>query len=98
MKSAITMCFFLLCSFGYAQDRKIDQLEVLYDQGYYPKVLRKASNLVAQPEYDYSGLPSFYKALALFRMSDNEVWFKRHNYAIDEAINAYRVFLDNEKI
>ena len=81
-----------------AQDKKIDQLEILYDQGYYAKVLRKASRLIANPEYDYSGLPSFYQAMALFRLSNDENWFKRHNYAIDEAINGYRVFMENDKI
>lgn len=98
MKSVVLICFVFTSYFGSAQDKKIDQLEVLYDQGYYPKVLRKASKLIARPEYDYSGLPSFYKSLALFRMSSDELWFKRHNYAIDEAIRAYINFKDNEKI
>ena len=90
---------FIFSSFlAVAQDKKIDQLEVLYDQGYYPKVLRKASKLIALPEYDYSGLPSFYKSMALFRMAGDPTWFKRHDYAIDEAIAAYDVFMSNDKI
>lgn len=90
---------FIFSSFlGISQDKKIDQLEILYDQGYYKKVLRKSSQLIANPEYDYSGLPSYYKALALFRLSNDEVWFKRHNYAISEAIVAYETFASSDKV
>ena len=90
---------FVFCSFlGMSQDRKIDQLEILYDQGYYTKVLRKSSKLIAMPAYDYSGLPSFYKSMALFRLSNDEVWFKRHDYAINEAVILYKDFMDNENI
>ncbi|MDG1914752.1 MAG: C40 family peptidase [Crocinitomix sp.] len=90
---------FVFCSFlGMSQDRKIDQLEILYDQGYYTKVLRKSSKLIAMPAYDYSGLPSFYKSMALFRLSNDEVWFKRHDYAINEAVISYKDFMDNENI
>jgi cell wall-associated NlpC family hydrolase len=80
---------------GMSQDKKIDQLEILYDQGYYNKVLRKSSRLIANPEFDYSALPSFYKSLALFRLSKDETWFKRHNYAISEAVLAYNVFMEH---
>ena len=90
---------FVFCSFlGMSQDRKIDQLEILYDQGYYTKVLRKSSKLIAMPAYDYSGLPSFYKSMALFRLSNDEVWFKCHDYAINEAVISYKDFMDNENI
>lgn len=90
---------FVFCSFlGMSQDRKIDQLEILYDQGYYTKVLRKSSKLIAMPAYDYSGLPSFYKSMALFRLSNDEVWFKRHDYAINEAVISYKDFMDHENI
>lgn len=90
---------FLFTTFqGLTQDRQIDQLEVLYDQGYYLKVLRKSTKLIADPAYDYSGMPSFYRSLALFRLAKDEVWFKRHNNAIEEAISSYRIFLENERI
>lgn len=83
---------------GHAQDREIDQLEVLYDQGYYSKVWHKSAKLMAMPEYDYSGLPSFYKALSLFRLSNDEAWFKRHNNAVDDAISSYKTFMESDQI
>lgn len=98
MKTLFFICFVFWGAVGMSQDRKIDDLEILYDQGYYSKVSRKASKLIANPEYDYSGLPSFYKSLALFRLSNDEVWFKRHDYAVDQAIEAYGVFMDNPRI
>ncbi len=80
-----------------SQDKKIDQLEVLYSQKYYIKVYRRANKLLANPEYDYSGLPSFYKSMAMFHMAENEVWLKRNPNAIKEAIELYDIFLENEQ-
>lgn len=98
MKKLLFICLTLLSISAYSQDKKIDQLEVLYDQGYYHKVLRKAERLLAKPEYDYSGLPAFYKALSLFRMANDERWLRRHKRAIDDAVQAYDVFMENERI
>ncbi|MFT4603062.1 MAG: cell wall-associated NlpC family hydrolase [Arenicella sp.] len=78
-----------------AQDRKIDQLEILYDQAYYAKVLRKSNKLLADPEFDYSGLPLYYKSLALFRLADDPRWFKRHKEAFTEAKASYAKFAEH---
>lgn len=80
---------------SFAQDKKIDQLEILYDQGYYRKVVRKSKRLLADPEYDYSGLPAYYKSLSLFRLADDPKWFKRHKNAVNEAIASYEKFVDH---
>lgn len=77
---------------AWSQDKKIDQLEILYDQGYYAKVLRKSNKMLAKPEFDYSGLPSYYKSLAIFRLANDEKWHKHHKGCIDEAIKAYENF------
>jgi len=84
-------------SFVFGQDKKIDRLEMLYDQGYYLKVLRKSEKLLADPLYDYSGLPSYYKAVALFRLASDSYWLKKNPSAIDDAITAYDNFLEHEK-
>ncbi|UKN01331.1 C40 family peptidase [Paracrocinitomix mangrovi] len=84
-----------LQQYALAQDKKIDQLEILYDQAYYRKVLRQSNKMLADPEFDYSGLPSYYKSLALFRLADEPKWFKRHEKAIPEAIEAYKVFAEH---
>lgn len=95
------LVFILLVLFTYsasAQDKKIDQLEMFYAQGYYTKVLRKANKLLADPTYDYSGLPSFYRSLALFRLSSDSFWYDRHPNALDDATAAYDQFLESENI
>jgi hypothetical protein len=79
----------------WSQDKKIDQLEILYDQGYYAKVLRKSRKLLADPEFDYSGLPAYYKALAIFRMAEDRKWRKRHKNALAEAVASYHDFSEH---
>ena len=96
MKWLVVICGFLLFpGILIAQDKKIDQLEVLYDQGHYRKVLRKSKRLLDKPEYDYSGLPAYYKALALFRMAEDHHWYKRHDDCMSEAISAYEKFVQH---
>lgn len=87
--------FVVLSQSAFAQDKKIDQLEILYDQGYYKKVWRKSNKLLANPNYDYSGLPSYYKSLALFRLSNNPKWRKRHKTAISDAVESYKKFSEH---
>ncbi len=81
-----------------SQDKKIDQLEVLYSQKFYSKVLKKANKLLAIPDYDYSGMPSFYKSLALFRLLEDEDWSNRHKNSLTEAIQVYDHFLSYAKV
>lgn len=81
----------------WGQEKQIDRLEMFYDQGYYGKVLRKSRKLQANPEYDYTSLPSFYESMSLFRLAVDPYWRKRHKTAIDDAIGAYNRFLQNDK-
>lgn len=80
---------------SFAQDKKIDKLEMFYAQGYYSKVLVKSEKLLADPLYDWSGLPFFYKSISMFRMMSDVHWFKKHPDAIDEAIKSYDDFLEH---
>ncbi|MBD3636960.1 MAG: C40 family peptidase [Crocinitomicaceae bacterium] len=96
MKWAIAIIGFIVLNQSVlAQDKKIDQLEILYDQGYYRKVLRKSRKLLAHPEYDYSGLPSYYQALALFRLYDDPKWRKHHKTALSDAVESYETFVEH---
>ncbi|WP_051568255.1 C40 family peptidase [Crocinitomix catalasitica] len=88
--------FITLTSFG--QDKKIDKLEMLYDQAHYTKVIRNSNRLLADPNYDYSGMPSYYKSLATFRLFEEDTHFKKHSADIFEAIELYQNFLENEKV
>lgn len=68
-----------------AQVLDFDMLEMRYDQGHYKSVLRKANRLIDNPEYDYSYLPKYYKALSSLQLAQNAVWLKRNKNALNDA-------------
>ncbi|MEI8117212.1 MAG: C40 family peptidase [Flavobacteriia bacterium] len=69
-----------------AQNPAIDHLEMLYDQGYYKLVYRKAARLLDKPEYDFSKLPGYYRAMATLQLAQDEHWYKRHSSNIEDAL------------
>lgn len=81
----------MLCSFQtvVAQIKEFDKLEMLYDQRHYKMVYRKANRLLDNPEFDFSQIPSLYKSMALFHLSQNEYWLKRKPDALREANNLF---------
>lgn len=68
-----------------AQVMEFDKLEMKYDQGHYRMVYRKANRILDNPYYDYSYLPSYYRAISMLQLAQNRTWFKRNSYAISEA-------------
>lgn len=50
---------------------------------------------MADPEFDYSALPVYYKSLSLFRLCDNPHYHKRHKNAISEAVESYDLFAEH---
>jgi hypothetical protein len=75
-----------LSSHVLAQNPAIDHLEMLYDQGYYSLVYRKAARLLDKPEYDFSKLPGYYRSISTLQLAQVEHWSKRHQSNIDEAL------------
>lgn len=80
----ISLTFILTTSLS-AQVMEFDKLEMKYDQGHYRMVYRKANHLLDNPYYDYSYLPSYYRAISMLQLAQNRTWFKRNSYAISEA-------------
>lgn len=79
---------FLFLSFNsISQIKKIDKLEMLFDQGHYKIVYRKSNMLIDNPEFDFSILPKYYKSMSMLELSLNSRWFKRNPKSIDEAIS-----------
>ena len=92
----LTVAAFLLFTFFSSftvtgQIKEFDNLEMLYAQGYYKMVYRKANRLLDKPDYDFSKIPMFYKSLSLFHLAENSRYFKRNSDAYDEA---RRLFLE----
>lgn len=75
----------LLSESALAQNPKFDKLELLFEQGHYKSVYRKANRLLDNPEYDFSQLPSYYKSLALLELSQNKYWLRNHDKSLTEA-------------
>lgn len=80
----------------WSQDKKIDKLEIFYDQGYYRKVLRKSERLLDKPDYDYSAVPKLYKALSLFQLLEDEHYQKKHPQAFQDARRNFEIFINQD--
>lgn len=78
------------------QDRKIDQLEILFDQGHYRRTLRKADRLLDKPDYDYSSVPKLFKSLSLFKLTQDDYYRKRNPEAFDEAVRNFEIFIHQD--
>jgi peptidoglycan DL-endopeptidase CwlO len=85
MRRLLFIPFLLVSLVSAAQNKKLDQLEMLFDQGHYRKVYRKANVLMDKPEYDFSQLPAYYKGLSLLQLAQNEFWRKKNPNALDKA-------------
>lgn len=91
------VALFFLCMlpiFVQAQNKDFDNLEILYDQSHYKKVLRKATKLISKPGNEQAILPSYYRSMALLQLYRNDKWRKRNSKAIEEGV---RLFLETKK-
>lgn len=87
--------FTMMVSFeSQAQNPEFDMLEMRFDQGHYKQVYRKANRLLDNPEYDYSYLPKYYKAISAMQLSQNPRWRKRNKNAF---IGAREALLELQK-
>lgn len=85
MKRILFISFLFFSLISVAQNKKLDHLEMLFDQGHYRKVYRKANVLLDKPEYDFSLLPKYYKGLSLLQLAQNDYWRKRNPDALTKA-------------
>ena len=91
MKGLILFVFVTFCvSIGSAHIREFDKLEVLYAQNHYKMVYRKANTLLDIPDYDFSQIPKFYKAISLFQLCQNDRWLIRHPNALEDAAKLFK--------
>jgi peptidoglycan DL-endopeptidase CwlO len=76
---------FFISSQSFGQVKEFDKLEMLYDQANYKMVLRKSERLLDNPKYDYSLIPSLYKSMSLFQLSQDAYWFKKNSSSLETA-------------
>jgi cell wall-associated NlpC family hydrolase len=72
-----------------AQTPAFDRLELYYNQGHYKKVYKQSGKLLNKPEYDYSKIPTFYRALSTFQLSENKQWLKARPNSLEDAKKMY---------
>jgi len=82
--------FFLILAFttaksSLAQVPAFDKLEMLYDQQHYGIVYRRANRLLDKPEYDFSQIPKYYKAISALQLAQNPYWIVRNKNAVEES-------------
>jgi hypothetical protein len=90
MRSLLLMLGFAYLSMSmessaWSQTPEFDLLEMQYDQGHYRQVYRKAGRFMDNPEFDYSYLPRYYRAISALQLAQNDKWRKRNKNAIVDA-------------
>ena len=80
--------FLLISVQSIGQQKKLDKLEMYYDQGNYPIVYRKAKRYMSKPEFDNSPAPIFYKTLAEYKMAIKG----NGKFKVDDALKHYQEF------
>jgi cell wall-associated NlpC family hydrolase len=77
-----------LTTITYGQNKKLDKIEMLYDQGNYKKALTKSAHLKSLPEYKNHPVPVLFYALSEYQLS------KSHSrYSSANAVYDYEKFL-----
>ncbi|MCT4579834.1 MAG: C40 family peptidase [Flavobacteriales bacterium] len=85
---ALVILLSLICSnIIWGQDRTIDKIEMLYDQGNYSKVYRKTNKLQKDAKYQNSAPIKLFEALASYQLAQT-----KSKYSEKQAIEAYRIF------
>lgn len=88
-------CTFILQSF--AQDRKVEVLEVLYKQKNYRSIVRKTKKLINKKGYEDNELVHLFKAVALAQLSENPSYLKFHPDALKNSTDAYENYYELDK-
>lgn len=90
MKKLLLSLFVVFIStFVFSQDRSLNKVKLLYNQKNYRMSYWRADELLSNPEYDTSFIPSFYKSLSLFYLQDKFLFRKRD---LDPWIEASTIF------
>lgn len=98
MKQLLILILILCTSFvGKAQDKKVDYLALLYNQGHYRKVVRVGEKMIAKKGYEKTPSVYLYQAAALAKLSQNKNYIDIQPNALDNSINTYSVYYELDK-
>lgn len=96
-KYLFLLSLFIFSSFAFGQDKKIDQLELLYSQHHYQLVFNRANRLLNNPEYDYSMMPKFYKSMAIMQLAQDNKKYKKSKYNLNIASSLFKEVRDSRQ-
>lgn len=86
-RNVIVVLVVLSSNSFFAQVPAFDKLEMLYDQQHYGIVYRRANRLLDNPDYDFSQIPKYYKAISSLQLAQDFFWNERHKNTVDEAFD-----------
>lgn len=82
---ALVFLLFISTTTLFGQNKQLDQLEMFYSQGHYSLVYKKSNQYLNTPDYDFSLLPTYYKAMATLHLAQNPRKYKKTKFDIDQA-------------
>ncbi|MEN8810335.1 MAG: C40 family peptidase [Flavobacteriales bacterium] len=99
MKKLFALILFgLLFTFqSLAQDRKVDVLEILYNQKNYRSIVRKTTKMIDKRGYEDNELVHLFKAVALARLSQDSRYTNSHSEVLKESAIAYQNYYELDK-
>ncbi len=89
----VTLSSIMFSSIVWGQDRTIDKIEMLYDQGNYSKVFRKTRKLQKDSKYQNSAPVKLFEALAVYQLTKT-----KNKYSEKNALDNYRTFVSLDSI
>lgn len=97
MKSFYIAIFLFLQVPLFGQNPALDRLEMLYDQGNYKIVYRKSDRLLDKPDFDFSLIPGYYRAIATLQLAQDAHWRKKKKLELSQAFAALYKLRQTEK-
>lgn len=96
----IFLLIIIFLTFGlqfFAQDRKVDVLELLYKQKNYRSILRKTDKLINKKGYGDNELVHLFQAVALAKLSQDDRYLRSNPNTLAKSADAYENYYELDK-
>ena len=80
-----------------AQDRKVDVLEVLYNQKNYRSIVRKTTKMIDKKGYEDNELVHLFQAVALAKLSQDKQYTRSKPNTLKESVEAFHNYYELDK-
>jgi peptidoglycan DL-endopeptidase CwlO len=82
---------------SFSGDRKVEVLEVLYNQQNYRLIVRKADKMISKKGYEDNELVHLFKAVALAKLAEDENYSRFNKDAIIKSTDAFESYFELDK-